>query len=91
MATIILGEPRWITDEKGNKFPIFDGLSFEECLKVREHRTILQHMVDTDKRKFPVGENAHILDGYVYKFDVSKSDRRVKLISRWDYGDDVDV
>lgn len=85
------GEPKWFTDERGNKIPIYDGLDFDTCMLVREHHRRIQSMVDTYKRKYPVGINSLIIDNYIYKFSINKNDRKIKLISRMIYGGDIDV
>jgi hypothetical protein len=77
------GEPKWITDDRGNKIPIYDGLDFKTCVKVREHHRRLQSMVDTYKEKYKTGVNAEYVDNCMYVFIVKKKSRKVKLIEGW--------
>lgn len=77
------GEPKWFTDERGNKIPIYDGLDFDTCMLVREHHRRIQSMVDTYKRKYSVGINTEYVDGSMYIFLVKKKNRKVKLIEGW--------
>lgn len=77
------GEPKWFTDDRGNKIPIYEGLDFDTCMMVREHHRRIQSMVDTYKKKYPVGINTEYVDESMYIFLVKKKSRKVKLIEGW--------
>ena len=76
---IEFGDPIWYTDENKRHIAMYDGLTREECYKIREHHRRLQSMVDTYKEKYPRGLNFEYVDNYLYMFEVRKN-RKVKLM-----------
>lgn len=69
----------------GRHIPIYNDLSLEESIEITSHYNRIQSIVDDYPKKFPLGKNTHIIDGWNYKFLVSKAGRKVVLISRRRY------
>lgn len=71
----------WIKSS-GKTIPIYNGLTKIESKEVSIHYKMIQSMVDTYPKKFLIGKNYQIIDGWIYYFDIIEYDRKISLIER---------